>query len=175
MCFYRRRPWRYSVIPSTPDIPTKYQICRNSNCNPAGLPVFAAIWGPDFRTGTIILTHMFKQIKQTRITSMTRFKVNPGPPNKVPGALLICMQRSGTRVTVALFILRLASYLVLHALKVGVLGLPNLVIAMKSSVSFPKELKLERQDIWKTEASETIFCSFTCVWKMCMATLGDLL
>ena len=44
---YRGRPWRYSVIPSTPDFPTEYQIRRHSN--PAGLPTFAAIWGPDFR------------------------------------------------------------------------------------------------------------------------------
>ena len=33
----RGRPWRYSVIPSTPDFQTEYQIRRNSN--PAGLPV----------------------------------------------------------------------------------------------------------------------------------------
>ena len=50
------RPWRYSVFPSTPDFPTEYQIRRNSN--PAGLPVFAAIWGTDFRAST--LTHMFR-------------------------------------------------------------------------------------------------------------------
>ena len=73
----RGRPWRYSVIPSTPEIPEESQIRRNSN--PAGLPVFAAIWGPDFRAGTIILTHMFKQIKQIRIA----FKVNPTSPNDV--------------------------------------------------------------------------------------------
>ena len=42
----RGRPWRYSVIPSPPDFQTGYQIRRNSN--PAGIPVFAAIWGPDF-------------------------------------------------------------------------------------------------------------------------------
>ena len=75
----RGRPWRYSVIPSTPDFPTEYQIRRNSN--PAGLPVFAAIWGPDFRATIIILTNMFKQIKQIRITLMTMFKVYPSPAN----------------------------------------------------------------------------------------------
>ena len=72
----RGRPWRYSVIPSSPDFPTEYQIRRNSN--PAGLPVFAAIWGPDFRASIIILTNMFKQIKQIRITT---FKVYPSPAN----------------------------------------------------------------------------------------------
>ena len=51
----RGRPWRYPVIPSTPDFQTEYQICRHSN--PAGLPVFTAIWGLDFRTSIIILTH----------------------------------------------------------------------------------------------------------------------
>ena len=35
--------------------PTEYHIRWNSN--PAGLPVFAAIWGPDFRASTTILTH----------------------------------------------------------------------------------------------------------------------
>ena len=75
----RGRPWRYSVIPSTPDFPTEYQIRRNSN--PAGLPVFAAIWGPDFRASIIILTNMFKQVKQIRITLMTMFKVYPSPAN----------------------------------------------------------------------------------------------
>ena len=77
----RGRPWRYSVIPSPPDFPTEYQICRNSN--PAGLPVFAAIWGPDFRASIIILTNMFKQIKQIRITLMTMFKVYPSPANEL--------------------------------------------------------------------------------------------
>ena len=77
------RPWRYSVIPSTPDFPTEYQIRRHSN--PAGLPTFAAIWGPDFRASIITLTyqHMFKQIQQIIITLMTMFKVNRGPPNEV--------------------------------------------------------------------------------------------
>ena len=48
--------------PSTPDFPTEYQIRRHSN--PAGLPTFAAIWGPDFRASIIRLTcpHVFKQI-----------------------------------------------------------------------------------------------------------------
>ena len=62
MLVHRGRPWRYSVIPSTPDFPTEYQIRRQSN--PAGLPNFAAIWGPDFRASIIRLTcpHVFKQI-----------------------------------------------------------------------------------------------------------------
>ena len=81
---------------------------------------------------------MFKQV---RITLMTMFKANPGPPNEVPGAPLICMQRRG-RVIVALFILRLASCLVLFSLKVRLYRLPNLIIAMNSAVSFPTELTL---------------------------------
>ena len=67
---------------------------------------FATIWGPDFRCSTIILTHMFKQIKQIKITLIAMFKVNPGSPNEVP---LICTQRRGTREIVALFILCMAS------------------------------------------------------------------
>ena len=80
----RGRPWRYSVIPSTPDFPTEYQIRWHSN--PAGLPTFAAIWGPDFRASIIRLTcpHVFKQINKNRITLMTMFKVNRGLlPSKV--------------------------------------------------------------------------------------------
>ena len=76
MLAFRGRHWLYSIIPSTPDFPTEYPIRRNSN--PAGLPVFAAIWGPGLRTSTIILPHMFKQIKQIRITLMAMFKENPG-------------------------------------------------------------------------------------------------
>ena len=78
---YRGRPWRYSVIPSTPDFPTEYQIRQHSN--PAGLPTFAAIWGPDFRASIIRLTcpHVFKRI--TKITLMTMFKVNRGPQNEI--------------------------------------------------------------------------------------------
>ena len=78
---HRGRPWRYSVIPRTPDFQTEYQISRNSN--PAGIPVFATIWGPDFRPSIIILTNMFKQIKQIRITLKTMFKVDPSPPNEL--------------------------------------------------------------------------------------------
>ena len=70
---------RYSVSPSAQDFPTEYQIRRNST--PAGLPVFVAIWGPDFRAITIILNHMFKQIKQIRITVMAIFKVIPSSLN----------------------------------------------------------------------------------------------
>ena len=63
----RGRPWRYSVIPSTPDFTTEYQIRRDSN--PAGLPTFAAIWGPAFRASIIRLTcpHVFKQIKKIEL------------------------------------------------------------------------------------------------------------
>ena len=82
----RGRPWRYSVIPSTLDFRTEYQICRRSN--PAVIPVFAAIWGPYFRPNTIILTNMFKQIKQIRITLVAMFKINTSPPNEVPGTLI---------------------------------------------------------------------------------------
>ena len=67
--------------PENPRFPDGYQIRRNSN--PAGIPVFAAIWGPDFRPSIIILTNMFKQIKQIRITLMTMFKVDPSPPNEL--------------------------------------------------------------------------------------------
>ena len=69
--------------PEHPRFSDGYQICRNSN--PAGLPTFVAFLGPDFRAGIIRLTcpHMFKQIKQIRITLMTMFKVNRGPPNEV--------------------------------------------------------------------------------------------
>ena len=49
----------------------------------AGLPVFAAMWGPDFMVNIIILTNMFKQIKQVRITLTTMVKVNPSLPNEV--------------------------------------------------------------------------------------------
>ena len=64
---FRGRPWRYSVIPSTPDFPTEYQIRRHSN--PAGLPTFATIWEPDFRASIIRLTcpHVFKQIKKLEL------------------------------------------------------------------------------------------------------------
>ena len=77
----RGRPWQYSVIPSTPDFQTEHQICWHSN--PAGIPVFTAIRGPDFKASIIILTHMLKQIKQMRITLMTMFKVNTSQPNEV--------------------------------------------------------------------------------------------
>ena len=50
---------------------------------PGRITFFAAIWGPDFRASTIILTHMFKQTKQIRITLMAMFKVNSGPPSEV--------------------------------------------------------------------------------------------
>ena len=160
----RGRPWRYSVIPSTLDFRTEYQICRSSN--PAGIPVFAAIWGPYFRPNTIILTNMFKQIKQIRITLMAMFKVNTSPPNEVPG-MLIRMRRCGTRGSVALFILGRAW---LHAFTAlcCVLGrcgsrLPNLLIATKSTVSVLTELKLPGHHVWKTQASEM---PFACLRKM---------
>ena len=71
--------------PEHPDFPTEYQIRRNSN--PVGLPIFASILVPDFRPSTIVLTDMFKQIKQTRVTLMERRGT-----------------RGVTRVIVALFI-----------------------------------------------------------------------
>ena len=94
-------PYKFSknsVIPSTPDFQTEYQICRNSDS--AGLPVFIAIWGPGFRASIITLAHMLKQVKQIRITLMTMLKVNPSPPNEVDRSTLICTQRRGTRVIV---------------------------------------------------------------------------
>ena len=106
----RGRPWWYSVIPSTPDFPTEYQIRRNSN--PARLPVFAAIWGPDFRASTIILTHMFKQMKQIRITLMAMFKVIASslPVHQINTANMYATTRNTgvTRVIVALFTLCVA-------------------------------------------------------------------
>ena len=103
----RGRPWRYSVIPSTPDFPTEYQIRRNSN--PAGLPVFIAIWGPDFRANTTILTHMFNQIKQIIITLMAILK--SFPVHQISTAYLYATTRNTgvTWVIVALFTLRMAS------------------------------------------------------------------
>ena len=84
----RGLPWRYSVIPSTPDFQTEYQI--RPNRNPAGFPVFAAyfcrdlaFWGSDFRDNLITLTRLFKQAKQIRIPFMAMFKVNTFPPNEV--------------------------------------------------------------------------------------------
>ena len=91
--------------PEHPRFSDGYQIRRNSN--PAGLPVFTAIWGPGFRASIIILAHMLQQIKQIRITLMTMFKVNNSPPNEV--RYLICTQRRGTRAIVVLFILHVAS------------------------------------------------------------------
>ena len=82
---------------------------------------------------------MFKNIKQIRITLMTMFKVNPGPPNEVRQSVGP-MQRRGTRGSVCFFILRVASWLVLCALKVRLL--PKLIIAMNSAVDFPAELTL---------------------------------
>ena len=104
ICHCRGRPWRYSVIPSTPDFPTEYQIRQNSN--PAGLPVIAANWGPGFRARTIILTHMFKQIKQIRTPDARLTKWSTGN-------LYATSRNMGwwgvTRVIEALFILRVAS------------------------------------------------------------------
>ena len=78
---FRGRPWRYSVIPSNPDFATECQTEYRRNSNPAGLTVFVAIWGPDFRAITTILTHMSKQMKQIRITLMAMFKVIASSPN----------------------------------------------------------------------------------------------
>ena len=95
MMFYRGRPWRYSVIPSTPDFPTEYQIRRHSN--PAGLPTFAAIWGPYFRASIIRLTcpHLFKQIK---IYNYFDDDVqSQSSPTKLRRPMVIGMRRRGTR------------------------------------------------------------------------------
>ena len=82
----RGLPWRYSVIPSTPDFQTEYQI--RPNRNPAGLPVFAAYFcrdlGSDFRDNLITLTRLFKQAKQIRIPFMAMFKVNTSYMSTVP-------------------------------------------------------------------------------------------
>ena len=119
----RGRPWRYSVIPSTPDFPTEYQIRRHSN--PAGLPTFAAIWGPDFRASIIRLTcpHVFKQIKiYNYFDDDVQSQSSPTKLRRPTVGGLISMQRRGTRATVTgdcwLCILRVASCLVLCALKV---------------------------------------------------------
>ena len=98
-CFYvigsRGRPWRYSVIPRTPDFPPEYQIRRHSN--PAGLPTFAAIWGPDFRASIIRLTrpHVFKQIK--KYNYFDDDVQSQSPPTKLRRPTVIGMQRRGTR------------------------------------------------------------------------------
>ena len=119
----RGRPWRYSVIPSTPDFPTEYQIRRHSN--PAGLPTFAAIWGPDFRASIIRLTcpHVFKQIKiYNYFDDDVQSQSSPTKLRRPTVGGLISMQRRGTRATVTgdcwLCILHVASWLVLFAFKV---------------------------------------------------------
>ena len=104
---YRGRPWRYSVIPSTPDFPTEYQIRQNSN--PAGLPVIAANWGPGFRARTIILTHMFKHIKQIRTPDARLTKCSTGNLYAMMRNMRSDTGGDRTRVIVALFILRVAS------------------------------------------------------------------
>ena len=118
-------PWRYSVIPSTPDFSTEYQIRRHSN--PAGLPTFAAIWGPDFRASIIRLTHphVFKQIK--KYNYFDDDVQSQSSPTKLRRPTVIGMQRRvtphGPTVTgdCWLCILRVASWLVLCALKMGIL------------------------------------------------------
>ena len=125
---YRGRPWRYSVIPSTPDFTTEYQIRRHSN--PAGLSTFAAIWGPDFRASIIRLTcpHVFKQIK--KYNYFDDDVQSQSSPTKLRTPTVIGMQRRGTRAETQkviglgdcwLCILRMASWLVLCGLKVRLL------------------------------------------------------
>ena len=95
---FRGRPWRYSVIPSTPDFPTEYQIRRYSN--PAGLPTFAAIWGPDFRASIIRLTcpHVFKQIQiYNYFDDDVQSQSSPTKLRRPTVGSLISMQRRGTR------------------------------------------------------------------------------
>ena len=91
----RGRPWRCSVIPNTPDFPTGYQIRGHSN--PAGLPTFAAIWGPDFRASIIRLTcpHVFKQIK--KYNYFDDDVQSQSSPTKLRRHTVIGMQRRGTR------------------------------------------------------------------------------
>ena len=57
----------------------------------------------------IILTHMFKQIKQMTITLITMFKVNTSQPKEVLTLICTGTQRRATRVIVVLFILHVAS------------------------------------------------------------------
>ena len=60
--FFRGWPWRYSVIPSTPDFLTEYQIRRHSN--PAGLPTLPWSGDPDLGLASFDWpAHMFKQIQ----------------------------------------------------------------------------------------------------------------
>ena len=91
----RGRPWRYSVIPSTPDFPTEYQILRHRN--PAGLPNFAAIWGLDFRASIIrlICPHVFKQIK--KYNYFDNDGQSQSSPTKLRRPAVISMQRRGTQ------------------------------------------------------------------------------
>ena len=131
----RGRPWRYSVIPSTPDFPTEYQIRRNSN--PAGLPTFAAIWGPDFRASIIRLTcpHVFKQIKN-RITLMTMFKV-------------VAQQMSQEIVGCLFCVWLLGSYWVLWRCDSC---LPKLIIAMKADSQLPHRAHISMASCLKNPA-----------------------
>ena len=156
----RGRPWRYSVIPSTPDFPTEYQIRRHSN--PAGLPTFAAIWGPDFRASFIRLTcpHVFKQIK--KYNYFDDDVKSQSSPTKLRRPMVIGMQRRGTRadrwspeiVCCVFCAWLLGSYCVLWRCDSC---LPKLIIAMKTAVNFPTELTLAGHRVWKTQPSQMTF------------------
>ena len=121
----RGRPWRYSVIPNTPVFPTEYQIRRHSNL--AGLPTFAAIWGPDFRASIIRLTcpHVFKQIK--KYNYFDDDVQSQSSPTKLRRPLVIdsvCNDAEHRPMVTRdcwLCILRVASWLILCALKVRLL------------------------------------------------------
>ena len=139
-------PWWYSVIPSTQNFPTEYQIHRHGN--PAGLPTFAAIWGPDFRASIIRLT--CPTCLNTDKTHYYYFDDDVQSQSRsTKWSTLICMQRRGTRGSVGcLFCAWLhGSCCVLWRCDSW---LPKLIIAMKSAVSFPTELKLARHHAWKT-------------------------
>ena len=171
----RGRPWRYSVIPSTPDILTEYQIRRNSN--PAGLTVFAAIWGPDLRASTIILTHMFKQI-YNKLELRWWWCSKSIPVNQMKYANdVYAMRGSDTGDCGIVYSPRGFSWLlprIVWSLKVRLpMSLTHLLIAKKSAVGFPTDLTLAGHHVWKTQASEMTFCSLVFVCKMCRPPLGD--
>ena len=86
---------------------------------------------------SLLLTNMFKQIKQIRITLMTMFEVYTMPTNEVAYANLYAMTRNTGQCLFCAWLYALCC----------VLGrwdslLPNLLIAIKSAVSVPTELKL---------------------------------
>ena len=119
-----------------------------------GYQFFSAIWGPDFRASITIVTNMFKQIKQIRITLMTMFKVDPSPPKERQSVSNDAELESDCCLVYS------ALDSSINALGC-VLGrcdsrLPILIIAM-STVSFPRELTIAGYHVLKTQASEMTF------------------